>query len=92
MLELGNLSNKFHYDLAKYINQTSVKKVYCVGTKTNITFKNLKFEKRGIYFPNITALDNSLDDLFVDNAIYLFKGSNGTGLNKILSKRIYNVK
>ena len=92
MLELGNLSYKFHCDLAKYINQTSVKKVYCVGTKTKLTFKNLKFEKRGIYFPNITSLDKSLDDLFVDNAIYLFKGSNGTGLNKILSKRIYNVK
>ena len=30
--------------------------------------------------------------LFVDKYLYLFKGSNSTGLNKVLSKRIYNVK
>ncbi len=92
MLELGKYSNKYHLELSKIINKSTVEKVHCIGTKTRITHKNLSIKKRGRFFKNINEFENNLDKLFVDKYLYLFKGSNSTGLNKVLSKRIYNVK
>ena len=92
MLELGKYSNKYHLELSKIINKSKVKKVHCIGTKTRITHKNLSIKKRGRFFKNINEFENNLDKLFIDKYLYLFKGSNSTGLNKVLSKRIYNVK
>ncbi len=92
MLELGKHSKKYHLELSKIINKSNIKKVHCIGNKTKITHENLFQKKRGNFFKNINEFDNNLDKLFVDKYLYLFKGSNGTGLNKILSKRIYNAK
>ena len=92
MLELGKYSNKYHLELSKIINKSTVEKVHCIGTKTRIIHKNLSIKKRGRFFKNINEFENNLDKLFVDKYLYLFKGSNSTGLNKVLSKRIYNVK
>ena len=92
MLELGKHSNKYHLEISKIINKSTIKKVHCIGSKTRITLKNLLKKKRGKFFKNINEFENNLDKLFVDKYLYLFKGSNSTGLNKVLSKRIYNVK
>lgn len=92
MLELGKHSNKYHLEISRIINKSTIKKVHCIGSKTRITLKNLLKKKRGKFFKNINEFENNLDKLFVDKYLYLFKGSNSTGLNKVLSKRIYNVK
>ena len=92
MLELGKHSNKYHLEISRIINKSTIKKVHCIGSKTRVTLKNLLKKKRGKFFKNINEFENNLDKLFVDKYLYLFKGSNSTGLNKVLSKRIYNVK
>ena len=45
MLELGKYSNKYHLELSKIINKSTVKKVHCIGNKTRITHKNLSIKK-----------------------------------------------
>ena len=48
------------------------------------TFQSKKEER--FFRKNINEFDNNLDKLFIDKYLYLFKGSNSTGLNKVLSK------
>ena len=45
MLELGKYSNKYHLELSKIINKSTVEKVHYIGTKTRITHKNLSIKK-----------------------------------------------
>ena len=45
MLELGKHSNKYHLEISRIINKSTIKKVHCIGSKTRITLKNLLKKK-----------------------------------------------
>ena len=92
MLELGNKSDGFHYDLSKFINKADIDKVFVYGDKVLNTFKKTKKIKRG----NILQHKSDFDDIFSEklkkNDYLMIKGSNATGLNRLTSKLIRGEK
>ena len=85
MLELGKFSKHLHTKAASNINKINVNKVNVYGKYIKFTYNKLKTQKKG-------KIINSTDDIMkiiknLNNKDYLFiKGSNSTGLNRIVSK------
>ena len=88
MLELGRKSKSLHKNLAKYINNSDIDKVFVIGKHILEAYKLINKKKQGDIFYNIGDISNLIDGL--DNQDYLMvKGSNLTGLNnfcKMLKK------
>ena len=87
MLELGKKSEKYHKELSKVINNSSIDKVFIKGEKTLVTYKNLHKSKQGNILQNKDDIDLVLNGLIKDNDYLMIKGSNATGLN-IMSQKI----
>ncbi len=83
MLELGKYSKKLHMKIANYINKAKVNKVYTYGKLTKYTFNKLKPQIKGRTFNNTMQILNLIKDL-PNNSYLMIKGSNSTGLNKII--------
>ena len=85
MLELGKFSKQLHVKAAKFINNSNFNKLYVVGKHIKDTFNKIKTKKQGKVMKN----DNEIFDLFknvLKNKDYIMvKGSNASGLNKIIS-------
>ena len=84
MLELGKYSKNLHIEISKYINQSKVKKVYVYGKLTEHTFNKLKPQIRGKILRNSKEIMNLIDKVLPNNSYLMVKGSNSTGLNKII--------
>ncbi len=84
MLELGKYSKKLHIKIAKYINKSKVKKVYTFGKLTKHTFNKLKPQIRGKMLNNNKEILNLINKDLPNNSFLMVKGSNSTGLNKII--------
>ena len=84
MLELGHYSKRLHQNAARFLNKSKVNKVYIYGELIKHTFNKLKPQIRGkILKSNIEVLKLIKKDL--PNKSYLMiKGSNSSGLNKIV--------
>ena len=87
MLELGPKSEKYHKELSKVINNSSIDKVFIKGEKTLVTYKNLHKSKQGNILQNKDDIDLVLSNVINNNDYLMIKGSNATGLN-ILSKKM----
>jgi len=87
MLELGKRSKKFHRELSKTINRTSIDKVFVYGNHIKETFKYLSTFKKGKIFKNLDEAYHHFSKILDNNDILMIKGSNATGLNKF-SKNI----
>jgi len=83
MLELGKYSKKLHIKIARYINKAKVNKVYNYGRLTDHTFNKLKPQIKGKKLYNSMQVLNLIKDL-PNNSYLMIKGSNSTGLNKII--------
>ncbi len=85
MLELGKFSKKLHIKVAKFINNTKFNKLYIKGKHIKYTFNKIKTQKQGKVLKN----DEEIFELFrndLKNKDYIMvKGSNASGLNKIIS-------
>ena len=86
MLELGKHSKKLHIKIAKYINDTKVNKTYVFGKYTKHTFNKLKPQIRGRILKNRMDIYNLINKDLPNNSVLMVKGSNSTGLNKIIQK------
>ena len=85
MLELGKHSVKQHKLISKVINKTKINKVYVIGKYIKETFKGLKPYKKAKILNNKFDI-TSLIKKNLDNGDYLMiKGSNSTGLNRLIS-------
>ena len=85
MLELGKHSVKQHKLISKVINKTKINKVYVIGKYIKETFKGLKPYKKAKILNNKFDI-TSLIKKNLDNGDYLMiKGSNSTGLNKLIT-------
>ncbi len=84
MLELGKYSKKLHGEIAKYINKSTVNKVYVYGDLTKHTFNKLKPQIRGKILNNKMDILNLINKELPNNSFLMVKGSNSTGLNKII--------
>ncbi len=88
MLELGKNTEFYHKELSKLINTSDIDKVFIVGNKSLITYKNLLKEKRGNIFQCSSDIDTILKNIITNNDYLMIKGSNATGLNTITKSMI----
>ncbi len=86
MLELGKYSKKLHIKIAEYINNSKVSKTYVYGNYTKHTFNKLKPQIRGKILNNNMDIYNLINKDLPNNSFLMVKGSNSTGLNKIIQK------
>ena len=86
MLELGNYSRKLHMEIAKFINNAKVNKTYVYGDHTVHTFNKLKPQIKGRILTNTMDIYNLINKDLPNNSLLMVKGSNSTGLNKIIRK------
>ena len=84
MLELGKYSRKLHIKIAKYINNSKVSKVYIFGELAKHTFNKLKPQMKGKVLNNYMDIYNLINKELPNNSFLMVKGSNSTGLNKLI--------
>ena len=84
MLELGRHTKKLHMEIARYINKSKVNKTYVYGKFTKHTFNKLKPQIRGRILNNNMDILNLINKDLPNNSFLMVKGSNSTGLNKII--------
>jgi len=85
MLELGKHSLKQHKLISKIINKTKVYKVYVVGKYIKETFKGLKSTKKAKILKNKLDIFELINKKLKNGDYLMIKGSNSTGLNKIIN-------
>ena len=86
MLELGKHSKKLHNEIAKYLNKSNINKIYVYGNQINHTFNKLKPQIRGRVIQNRMDIYKLINNDLPNNSFLMVKGSNSTGLNKIIKK------
>ena len=84
MLELGKYSKKLHIKIAKYINRSKINKAYFYGKQTKHTFNKLRPQIKGKILNNKMDIHRLLNNDLPKNSFLMVKGSNSTGLNKII--------
>ena len=84
MLELGKHSKKLHKNISSILNKSKINKIHICGNDVMQTFKGLKKNRRG----RILNTPSDIYDLIIrdlnNNDYLMVKGSNSTGLNKIV--------
>jgi len=88
MLELGQHSVKQHRLISKIINKTKINKVYITGKHIKETFKGLKANKKAKVLDSKFSIINLINENLNNNDYLMIKGSNSTGLHRI----VYNLK
>ncbi len=94
MLELGNHSIKQHQLISKIVNKTKINQVFAIGKYVKQTFKGLKPNKKAKILNNKFGIINLINNNLNNNDYLMIKGSNSTGLHKIianLKQRTQNV-
>ena len=86
MLELGKKTNFFHKNLAKYINNSNIDKVFVIGKYILETYKLIKKNKKGKILNKISDISSVIKNYINDNDVVMIKGSNATGLNNFSKK------
>ena len=86
MLELGKKTKLFHRNLAKYINNSNIDKVFVIGKAILETFKFVKKSKKGEILNTINDIGSLINNYINDNDLIMIKGSNATGLNNFSKK------
>ena len=79
------ITQKNYIKIAKYINNSKVNKTYVYGNHTKHTFNKLK-PQIGRILTNIMDIYNLINKDLPNNSFLMVKGSNSTGLNKIIQK------
>ena len=84
MLELGKHSKKLHIKIAKYINNSKINKTFVYGDQIKHTFNKLKPQIRGKILRNKMDICRLINNDLPNDSFLMVKGSNSTGLNKII--------
>ena len=85
MLELGKHSKKLHKEISKSINQTSINRINVFGSHIKETYKNIDNTKKGLILKNKSEIINVIKNDINNNDYLMIKGSNSTGLNKLIN-------
>ena len=86
MLELGSKSRFYHQKVGNYLNNTKIRKVYLVGKEVGCIYAKLKSIKKCEIYNNIDQFKEVFREILNEKSIFLIKGSNGVGLNKLLNE------
>ena len=84
MLELGKHSLLQHRLMAKNINKSSIHKVYVIGKFIKETFRGLSNNKKAKILNRKLEIINLINKDLNNNDYLMIKGSNATGLHKII--------
>ena len=87
MLELGQKSDKYHKNLAHFINHSDIDKLFVYGKSAFKTYQKTYKSKQGNILQNLSDFDEIFSNTINQNDYLMIKGSNATGLNR-LSKLI----
>ena len=87
MLELGSNSDKYHENLAYFINHSDIDKLFVYGKNAFKTYQKTYKAKQGNILQNLNDFDEIFSNIINKNDYLMIKGSNATGLNR-LSKTI----
>ncbi len=91
MLELGKHSKKLHKNMTNIFNNSKINKIHIYGKDAAETFKGIKKNRKGRILRKISDIyDLIVKDLNQDDYL-MIKGSNSTGLNKIVGKLRGNI-
>ena len=85
MLELGKHSKKLHRKMSKIINSTSIDKVNVLGKYIIETYKNIHIQKKGLILKENSQIFDLIKNNINNNDYLMVKGSNSTGLNRLVS-------
>ena len=85
MLELGRFSKKLHIQVSKFINKSTANKIYVYGNHVKHTFDKIKTQKKGKIFKDKNEIINFIRNDLSNKDYLMIKGSNATGLNKVVS-------
>ncbi len=88
MLELGKFSKRLHMEVPKIINKSDIDKVYVFGNFMKQAFNKIKTQKQGKIFETKKEINDFINTEIKENVHLMIKGSNSTGLNKIIKKYI----
>ena len=86
MVELGKRSKILHRNLAKYINNSNIDKIFVIGKHILETYKFIKKNKRGAILSIINDVGSLIEKYVNNNDLVMIKGSNATGLNNFCKK------
>ena len=89
MLELGKFSKAKHYEIGKLLVNLNFNNVFLVGKETKVIFDKIYKHCECKHYLNINKFKKDFKNVLVENSIILFKASNGVGLYKLLSNKIY---
>lgn len=91
MLELGNKSIDYHFELGKFINtQKNINSIYLIGEMTSYT-KEALANKNVFYTKEANIILKKLNQIPIDHiSVFLFKASRGMKLEEIYT-RFYNI-
>ena len=86
MLELGKFSKKLHRGVSGIINNSKVDKVFVFGKKMRQAFNKIKTQKKGRVLKSLKDVEDFINLEIKDKEYLMVKGSNSTGLNKLIRK------
>ncbi len=86
MLELGQHSIKQHKLISNIINKSKINNVYVTGKYIRETFNGLDINKKAKILNNKSSIINLINNELNNNDYLMIKGSNATGLHKIIDK------
>ena len=86
MLELGKFSKKLHLEAAKDINRGKFKKIFVYGKDIVHTFNKIRTQKKGRLLKSNDDILNFIKNDLKNEDYLMIKGSNSTGLNKIVGQ------
>ena len=86
MLELGKFSKKLHIEAAEAINKSKFSKLYVYGKDIRYTFNKIRTQNRGRILNSEEDVVKFLKNDLNDKDYLMIKGSNSTGLNKIIKR------
>ena len=88
MLELGQKSKFYHLEVAKILNNAEIDEIYLVGKEVVHIHNQLKKTKTCFISKNIVHFKSLFLKIANEKSIFLIKGSNGIGLNKLVNQQI----
>lgn len=89
MLELGDLSKKYHQEIGEILSKLPLKRIVCVGEESKTIFEIVK-RKFGInnsfWVSKENEADKYISDLLEKEYVILFKASRSIGLDNLITR------
>ena len=85
MLELGDKSQQYHYDIAQYIQKIGIQHIITIGKETQIIHDNLTNMEKKLHFNTTKELAENIFKIIQNGDIILFKASHGLHFENVIT-------